>query len=72
MTAEEALRELEPLTPREMEVLELIAKGYTSDQVGKTLGISRHTVDDKRRAISSKLGVNQCQACWLVGRAGLG
>jgi DNA-binding NarL/FixJ family response regulator len=46
-----------PLTPRELEVLKLIAEAYTSDGIAQELGISRRTVDRHRENILSKLGM---------------
>jgi DNA-binding NarL/FixJ family response regulator len=38
----------DPLSPRELEVLKLIAEAYTSDQIAQALSISRRTVDRHR------------------------
>jgi DNA-binding NarL/FixJ family response regulator len=48
---------LNPLTPRELEVLKLIAEAHTSDQIALELGISRRTVDRHRENILAKLGM---------------
>ena len=48
----------DPLTPRELEVVKLIAEGYTSDQIADTLVISRKTVDHHRCHILGKLGMH--------------
>ncbi len=48
---------LEPLTPREIEVLKLIVLGYTNRQVGEELNISIRTVEGHRANLSDKLGV---------------
>ncbi|MCE0509695.1 LuxR C-terminal-related transcriptional regulator [Microbacterium aurugineum] len=42
------------LSPREREVLELYATGYTAAQVGEALGISRNTVVDHIKGIRRK------------------
>jgi DNA-binding NarL/FixJ family response regulator len=47
----------DPLTPRELEVLKLIAEAYTSDQIALELTISRRTVDRHRENILAKLGM---------------
>jgi DNA-binding NarL/FixJ family response regulator len=44
------------LTPREREVLKLVAEGYTSKQVGEIFYISQRTVEKHRSNIMSKLG----------------
>jgi DNA-binding NarL/FixJ family response regulator len=45
----------DPLTPRELEVIKLIAEAYTSEQIAAALTISRRTVDRHRENILSKL-----------------
>jgi DNA-binding NarL/FixJ family response regulator len=47
----------DPLTPRERQVVKLIAEGQTSDEIAKTLVISRKTVDHHRASILDKLGM---------------
>jgi DNA-binding NarL/FixJ family response regulator len=47
----------DPLTPRELEVLKLIAEAYTSDGIAHELSISRRTVDRHRENILAKLGM---------------
>ena len=47
---------LEPLTPREREVLELLAHGLSNRQIAERLGISEHTAKFHVAAISGKLG----------------
>jgi DNA-binding NarL/FixJ family response regulator len=46
-----------PLTPRELEVLKLIAEAHTSDQIALELGVARRTVDRHRENILGKLGM---------------
>lgn len=45
----------DPLTPRELQVVKLIAEGLSSDQIAETLVISRKTVDHHRANILGKL-----------------
>jgi DNA-binding NarL/FixJ family response regulator len=47
----------DPLTPRELQVLKLIAEAFTSDQIAQALVISRRTVDHHRAHILAKLGL---------------
>jgi DNA-binding NarL/FixJ family response regulator len=47
----------DPLTARELQVVKLIAEGYTSDQIAAELVISRKTVDHHRARILDKLGM---------------
>lgn len=45
----------EVLSPREEEVLRLIARGFTNKEIGEQLGISTRTVETYRSRIGSKL-----------------
>lgn len=47
------------LTPRESEVLELIAKGYANKQVADKLGISIKTVEKHRQKVMEKLQAHE-------------
>jgi DNA-binding NarL/FixJ family response regulator len=47
-----------PLTPREGEVLALIAKGLSYQRIAKSLGMSPHTVTSHIKQIYRKLAVN--------------
>jgi DNA-binding NarL/FixJ family response regulator len=47
----------DPLTPRELQVVKLIAEGYTSDEIAGELVISRKTVDHHRARVLDKLGM---------------
>ncbi|RME77506.1 MAG: DNA-binding response regulator [Chloroflexi bacterium] len=49
---------VETLTPREVEVLRLIAEGYTNRQIAERLTISVRTVESHRANLTSKLGLN--------------
>ena len=52
-----------PLTPREREVLSLVARGLAAKQVARHLGISHKTVERHKTKIFAKLGVpNQAAA----------
>ncbi|MEO1291551.1 MAG: LuxR family transcriptional regulator [Pseudomonadota bacterium] len=46
------------LAPREVQVLELIARGKSTPAIGESLGISRNTVDTLTRRIFEKMGVS--------------
>lgn len=46
------------LSRREQEILELISKGLTSNLIGQTLFISKHTVETHRKNILRKLDFN--------------
>ena len=47
----------DPLTPRELEVVKLIAEAWTSDGIALELGITRRTVDRHRENSLSTLGM---------------
>ncbi|HEU5243826.1 MAG TPA: response regulator transcription factor, partial [Gaiellaceae bacterium] len=46
------------LTPRELQVLKLIAEAYTSKEIAQELVISVKTVERHRQNILDKLGMN--------------
>ena len=47
----------DPLTPRESEIVKLIAEGHTSREIGELLVISEKTVERHRANILDKLGM---------------
>ena len=49
---------IEPLSDREVEVLQLIAKGLTNQEISNRLFLSMHTVKTHTRNIYSKLGAH--------------
>lgn len=62
----------EPLSPRETDVLRLVAHGLGNDQIGKRLFISEATVRTHVSNILAKLGVtNRTQAALYALREGL-
>jgi len=48
---------LEALSPREREILQLVAEGKTSQEIGERLSISPKTVDTYRSRLMHKIGV---------------
>ncbi len=52
-----SIRELPVLTPREKEILELIAEGYTNPQIATKIFLSQFTVDSHRKNLLAKLNV---------------
>jgi two-component system response regulator NreC len=48
----------ESLTPREQEVLELLAEGLSNEEIAERLVISRHTVARHRENLMRKLGLH--------------
>jgi DNA-binding NarL/FixJ family response regulator len=51
-------RREDPLTPREQEVVKLIAESYSSKDIARELVISEKTVERHRANILEKLGMN--------------
>ncbi|REA58092.1 DNA-binding response regulator [Dyadobacter luteus] len=51
------LKEIPRLTRREKEILQLIGKGYTTQQIASALFISTHTVESHRKNLMEKFGV---------------
>lgn len=67
----ETLALLAALTPREREVLDRIANGFTTRQIAEGLGLSPRTVESHRAAIGAKLGTTsqaEMTRLWLEGR----
>ena len=63
---------LEPLTPRELEVLRVLALGLANKEIGSKLGISEHTVKFHVAAILGKLGASSRTEAVAIGiRRGL-
>ena len=65
------------LTPRESEVLRLMAGGYSNREIADALGTSEGTVKNQASSVFSKLGVRDrtravfkaIELGWLTGRA---
>jgi DNA-binding NarL/FixJ family response regulator len=63
---------VEALTPRESEVLQLLAEGLTNRRIGERLGISEHTVKFHVNAILGKLAARtRGEAIAQAARLGL-
>jgi DNA-binding NarL/FixJ family response regulator len=62
----------EPLTPREVEVLQLLSQGLSNKQIAARLGVSEHTAKFHVAAILGKLGAEgRTDAVVRAARAGL-
>ncbi|MBS1888168.1 MAG: response regulator transcription factor [Actinobacteria bacterium] len=62
----------DPLTPRELEVVKLIAEGHTSEEIAELLVISKKTVDRHRANMLEKLGMrNRVELTRYAIRRGL-
>jgi DNA-binding NarL/FixJ family response regulator len=53
----DAGRESDPLTPRELDVVKLIAEAYTNRQIAEILSVSEKTVESHRANVLAKLGM---------------
>jgi ATP/maltotriose-dependent transcriptional regulator MalT len=63
---------LAPLSPRELEVLSLVAEGRTNHEIAERLVLSEHTVNRHVANILRKLGLpSRAAAASLAGRYGL-
>ncbi len=63
---------VEPLTPRELDVLRLLAEGLPNKTIAGRLNISKHTVKFHVNAILGKLGVaSRTEAVVRATRMGL-
>ena len=78
--AEEAMRPpmssglttMEPLTPRELEVLEQLALGLSNKDIASRLGVSPHTAKFHVNSLISKLGAtSRTEVVAMAARAGL-
>jgi DNA-binding NarL/FixJ family response regulator len=62
----------DPLSPRELEVVKLIAEGLTSEEIAGQLFISKKTVDRHRANVLEKLGMrNRVELTRYAIRRGL-
>lgn len=69
---QESRPHLAPLSPRELEVLDLTAQGLTAREVGNSLDISSNTVERHRANIMAKLGFsNRAQLVRYAVESGL-
>jgi DNA-binding NarL/FixJ family response regulator len=63
---------LSKLTPREIEVVKLVADGLRNKEIGGRLGISEETVQGHMKNILSKLGVNdRTKAAIIAAQRGI-
>ena len=68
----EKARPEEQLSPRELEVLKLLATGATNKEIGSALGIAENTVKNHLKNILEKLHLeNRVQAATFALRSGL-
>jgi DNA-binding NarL/FixJ family response regulator len=73
ITADREAPALAPLSPREREVLDIVATGATNSAIAHRLGLSPKTVGNHISAIFLKLGVaTRAEAVVIAKDAGLG
>ena len=65
-----AVAELEPLSPKQREVLVLALKGFSLKETARRMDIHHHTVTAHRTAIVQVLGMSLIEAAVLGVRAG--
>ena len=58
-----------PLTPRQLEVLTLLAQGSPNKRICQSLGLTEHTVKTHLKAIFTQLGVHNRTECVNRARA---
>lgn len=72
MSRDERREEVEPLTPRELEVLALLARGHKNAEIAGQLFISERTVKFHVSSLMRKLGAeNRTEAVSLAAQRGL-
>lgn len=54
------------LTPRQIKVCELVAKGYSTKEIGRSLGISPRTAENHRSNAMKVLGVHNAVALMRI------
>jgi two-component system, NarL family, response regulator NreC len=54
----QAMNPLDVLSPREREILQLVAEGMTNKDIARRLGLSIYTIDGHRTRIMEKLGLH--------------
>lgn len=72
MPAHQDTSDIEPLTPREREVLKLVAEGLPNKTIARELGISEHTAKFHVGSLLAKLGAgSRTEAVTIATRRGL-
>ncbi len=63
---------MEKLSPREVEVMQLVADGHTAQEIGKLLGIVEQTAKNYKTEAKGKLGAqNIVHAVVILMRSGV-
>jgi DNA-binding NarL/FixJ family response regulator len=45
------------LSTRDIDIIKLIAKEYTNEEIADTLGLSKRTIDNQRTSLMSRINV---------------
>jgi len=69
ITPEPPFPALETLSPRELQVMRLVAEGRTSKEVAELLGLGLQTVRSYRKSLMKKLGVKNVAALTQIALA---
>jgi fimbrial protein FimW len=66
------VRSIQPLTPREQEVMNYLRRGFGQSQTAKILGISVKTIHSHKRSVMNKLMLkgNRDFIYWLLSQGG--
>ena len=60
------------ITPREKEVLALVVQGYSNEEIGRKLNISKHTAKAHISEILRKMELQtRAELCFLAGKEDL-
>ena len=60
---------MENLTNRELEILKLVVKGLSNEEIAQKLFISKHTVKMHVSIMIQKLGLkNRCEIAYMAGK----
>jgi two-component system NarL family response regulator len=60
------------LSPRELEILEMLSRGFTNKEIGRAFGISRYTVRNHINSINQKLEVcDRTEAALVAMKQGI-
>lgn len=71
-TPKKHIPDIQTLTPRELEILKLINKGYTSKEVADILSLKYNTVASYVKSVYRKLNVNsRCEAIFEARQQGV-
>ena len=60
------------ITERERDILKLVVQGYSNEEIGKKLNISKHTVKAHISDILRKMEIQtRAELCFIIGKGDL-